>query len=58
MGSSWRYHHVAIQPYSIGGFSQAVSYVFHGLARTFFTGLYFALMDKPVNLKNYGLASK
>ena len=31
MGSSWRYRHVAIMPYSIGGF--------HGLARTFFTGL-------------------
>ena len=31
MGSSWRYCHVAITPYSIGGF--------HGLPCTFFTGL-------------------
>ena len=31
MGSSWRYCHVAITPYSIGGF--------HGLAHMFFTGL-------------------
>ena len=31
MGSSWRYRHVAITPYSIGGF--------HGLAHTFFMGL-------------------
>ena len=30
MGSSWRYPHVPITPYSIGGF--------HGLARTFLTG--------------------
>ena len=30
MGSSWRYCHVAITPYSIGGF--------HGLARTFSRG--------------------
>ena len=30
MGSSWRYRHVAITPYSIGGF--------HGLALTFVTG--------------------
>ena len=41
MGSSWRYHHVAITPYSIGRF--------HGLAYMFFMGLYFASMDKPVN---------
>ena len=41
MGSSWRYRHVAITPYSIGGF--------HGLARTFFTGSHLALLDKPAN---------
>ena len=31
MGSSWRYRHVAIMPYSLGGF--------HGLPCMFFTGL-------------------
>ena len=41
MGSSWRYCHVTITPYSIGGF--------HGLGRMFFTGLHFASMDEPVN---------
>ena len=41
MGSSWRYRHVAITPYSIGGF--------HGLPHTFFTGSHFASMDEPVN---------
>ena len=41
MGSSWRYRHVAITPYSIGGF--------HGLACTFFTGSHIASMDEPVN---------
>ena len=30
MGSSWKYRHVTITPYSIGGF--------HRLAHTFFTG--------------------
>ena len=41
MGSSWRYRHVAITPYSIGGF--------HGLPHTYFTGSHFASMDEPVN---------
>ena len=48
MGSSWRYHHVAIMLYSLEGF--------HGLVCTFFTGslvlfmgLHFVSMDKPVN---------
>ena len=41
MVSSWRYCHVTIKPYSIGEF--------HGLARTFFTGLHFTLMDKPMS---------
>ena len=48
MGSSWRYHHVAIMPYSIGGF--------YGLACTFYTGLLvlfhglaFRLIEEPVN---------
>ena len=48
MGSSWRYRHVAITPYSIEGF--------HGFARRFFLcslvlfhGLKIFSMDEPVN---------
>ena len=41
MGSSWRYRHVAITRYSLGGFQ--------GLALKFFTGSHLASMDKPVN---------
>ena len=41
MGSSWRYCHVAIMPYSIRGF--------YGLACTFFTDSHFTAMDEPVN---------
>ena len=48
MGSSWRYRHVPITPYSIGDFTGSV--VRFSQARLyFFTGLHLASMYKPVN---------
>ena len=50
MGSSWRYRHVTVPPYSIGWF--------HGFGHTFFTGSNFALMDDSQAGWNYELALK
>ena len=48
MGSSWRYPHVAIMPYSIGG-SHVLACTFFLSSLVLFTGSHFALMDEPVN---------
>ena len=48
MGSSWRYCHVAITPYSIRGFHR-LALRFSRARLYFFTGLHFALMDEPMN---------
>ena len=48
MGSSWRYCHVTITPYSIGGFYR-LARTFSWARLYFFTGSHFAVMDEPVN---------